>query len=312
MDGQVDRKIVLVTRKTRLEDLLIRFHTLAQAKFYIEHLGADFGDYLNEHEQYVAAMRVTLGTLEEWGRYQRIDRSFLPNFLFAPDDVVVALGQDGLVANTIKYLDGQPLIGVNPDPYRYDGVLLPFEPRDLKLVIAETASKQRGHKAVSMAKATLSDQQVLYAVNDLFIGPKSHTSARYEIQSGEQKEVQSSSGIIVSTGLGSTGWMKSVVTGSFGVVTGLMLNKSMNYPYKPAQWDSEILQFAVREPFPSKASATNLVYGVVNASKPLTLSSLMPENGVIFSDGIEADYLDFNSGAQAVITLAEKQGRLVV
>lgn len=307
-----DRKIILVTRKTRLEELLIRFHTLAQAKFYIEHLGADFGDYVQEHEQYGAAMRITLDALESWGRYQCIDRSFLPNFLFAPDDVVVALGQDGLVANTIKYLEGQPLIGVNPDPARYDGVLLPFAPPDLKSLISDTALGRRGHKAVSMAKATLSDQQVLYAVNDLFIGPKSHTSARYTLKLGDQQEVQSSSGIIVSTGLGSTGWMKSVLAGSVGVVAGVLMKKSLNYAHQPSPWDSDFLQFAVREPFPSKASATNLVYGIINQHQALTLSSLMPENGVIFSDGIEADYLEFNSGAQAVITLAEKQGRLVV
>lgn len=317
MDAQVDRsaradrKIVLVTRKTRLEDLIIRFHTLAQAKFYIEHMGADFADYLGEHESYQAAVRVTLDSLEEWGRYQRIDRSFLPNFLFAPDDIVVALGQDGLVANTIKYLDGQPLIGVNPDTYRYDGVLLPFEPRDLKLLMAETASNKRAHEAVTMAKATLSDSQILYAVNDLFIGPKSHTSARYEIQWGKHKEIQSSSGVIVSTGLGSTGWMKSIVTGSVGIAAGV-LHKKTDFEYSAADWDSDTLYFAVREPFPSRASEAKLVFGEINARKPLTLSSRMPENGVIFSDGIETDFLDFNSGATAVITVAEKQGRLVV
>lgn len=311
MDAPADRKIVLVTRKTRLEDLLIRFHTIAQAKFYIEHMGADFADYLQEHESYQVAMRVTLESLEEWGRYQRIDRSFLPNFLFAPDDIVVALGQDGLVANTIKYLDGQPLIGVNPDTYRYDGVLLPFEPRDLKLLVVETASNQREYKAVTMAKAALSDGQVLYAVNDLFIGPKSHTSARYEIEFGKQKEIQSSSGVIVSTGLGSTGWMKSIVTGSVGITAGI-LEKKTNFVYPAAEWDSDTLRFAVREPFPSKASETKLVFGEINAKKPLTLSSRMAENGVIFSDGIEADFLDFNSGAKAIITLAGKQGKLIV
>ena len=121
MDAQADRKVVLVTRRTRLEDLLLRFHTLAQAKFYIEHLGADFGDYLKENESYLLARKATVQTLEAHGRYQIIDRAFLPNFLFAPSDVVVTLGQDGLVANTIKYLDGQPLIGLNPDTYRYDG-----------------------------------------------------------------------------------------------------------------------------------------------------------------------------------------------
>jgi hypothetical protein len=223
----------------------------------------------------------------------------------------VALGQDGLVANTIKYLDGQPLIGVNPDTYRYDGVLLPFEPRDLKLLIGETAGKQRAYEAVTMAKATLSDRQVMYAVNDLFIGPKSHTSARYEIQSGKHREIQSSSGVIVSTGLGSTGWMKSIVTGSVGIAAGV-LHKQSDYVYQSAKWNSGTLQFAVREPFPSRASGAKLVFGEINAGNPLTLSSRMPENGVIFSDGIEADFLDFNSGATAVISVAEKQGRLVV
>lgn len=311
MDAQADRKIVLVTRKTRLEDLLVRFNTLAQAQFYIEHLGADFADYVKEHASYVAARRITVETLEAYGRYQIIDRGFLPNFLFAPDDIVVALGQDGLVANTIKYLEGQPLIGLNPDPYRYDGVLLPFEPRELKAILGETAANQRPHKAVTMARATLGDSQVLYAVNDLFIGPKTHTSARYEIHSGQHKEVQSSSGVIVSTGLGSTGWMKSVVTGSLGIAAGVQHRKA-DFAYTPKAWDTDTLSFAVREPFPSRASAAGLVFGEISASKPLQLASLMPENGVIFSDGIEADFLDFNSGAKALITIAEKQGRLIV
>lgn len=38
----------------------------------------------------------------------------------------------------------------------------------------------------------------------------------------------------------------------------------------------------------------------------------MPENGVIFSDGIEADRLDFNSGTEATVTISERQGRLIV
>jgi hypothetical protein len=38
----------------------------------------------------------------------------------------------------------------------------------------------------------------------------------------------------------------------------------------------------------------------------------MPENGVIFSDGIESDFLEFNSGTEVVIAVAERQGRLIV
>lgn len=311
MTSALDKKVVLVTRRTRLEELVIRFHTLAQAKFYIEHLGQDFHEYEVEHKTYLGAKQLVVGALSANSRFQAIDRAFLPNFLFGAGDVVVALGQDGLVANTMKYLDGQPLIGVNPDPYRYDGILLPFEPKDVRLILGEAMREERQHKSVTMAQASLSDGQVLHAVNDIFIGPKSHVSARYKIKLGERTEVQSSSGIIVSTGLGSTGWMKSVATGSIAIAKAM----GGNVPqagYQPQPWNSDQLHFAVREPFPSKASSTLLVFGSITKRQPLTLVSHMPENGVIFSDGIEADFLEFNAATVAIIGVAERTGRLVM
>jgi NAD kinase len=305
-----DRKVILVTRKTRLEELVNRHLTLSQAKFYIEHLGADFGDYETEQATYVGARRTVQEALERQCLVQVIDRSFLPTFLFGPHDIVVALGQDGLIANTMKYLDGQPLVGVNPDPRRYDGVLLPFTPGEVTTLLPEVIAGRRPVKAVTMAKATLSDSQVLYAVNDLFVGPKTHTSARYEIALSGVKETQSSSGIIVSTGLGSTAWMRSVLTGAS------MLMRAQSAQPKPAPfeaipWDAPFLRFAVREPFPSVATQTNLVFGQADQRSPLLVRSLMAENGVIFSDGVESDFLEFTSGVTATISVAEKRGQLV-
>ena len=112
MSAHADRKAVLVTRRTRLQDLLARHHTLAQARFYVEHLGADFSDYLREDEAYRLALGAVSDALVGWGRHQVIERGHLPNFSFAADDIVLALGQDGLVANTMKYLAGQPLLGI--------------------------------------------------------------------------------------------------------------------------------------------------------------------------------------------------------
>ena len=306
-----DRKIVLVTRHTRLEELVARHHTIAQAKFYIEHLGADFSDYLRENTAYAHALQVSVEALQAWGRYQVVDRGYLPNFVFAPDDIVVALGQDGLVANTMKYLDGQPLIGVNPEPSRWDGVLLPFGPNDVKAVIGDVAAAHRPTKAVTMAEARLSDGQTLRAVNDLFIGPRTHTSALYEIEIGGRHEAQSSSGLIVSTGLGSSAWLKSVVTGSLGIVRALQAGRSTG-GYQAQAWDSDRLTYAVREPFPSKSTSVQLVYGNVTAHEPLKLRSRMPDNGVIFSDGMEADYLRFTAGMEATIGIAGTRGCLVV
>jgi NAD kinase len=310
MPADNDRKVILVTRKTRLEDLIAKHLTADQARFYVEHLGADFSDYQREHDVYLAQQHRVLQALEQWGRYQVIERSFLPNFIFGPSDIVVALGQDGIVANTMKYLDGHPLIGVNPDARRYDGILLPFVADDLPVLLREVATERRPYRSVTMAKAALVDGQILHAVNDLFIGARTHTSAVYEITSAEQKETQSSSGLIVSTGLGSTAWFKSVVTGSLAIA-GAFGSEAMA-PYLPQPWDSGELRFAVREPFPSRTSQVSLVYGCVKKSEQLRVRSLMPENGVIFSDGIETDRLDFNAGTEVQITLADREGRLIV
>jgi NAD kinase len=305
-----DRKVVLVTRHSRIEELVARFHTLDQARFYLEHLGADFSDYLAEHQNYLLARRTVESALTSCARLQLLDRGLLPTYLFGPDDLVVALGQDGLVANTLKYLDGQPLIGVNPDPRRYDGVLLPFQPADVSKILADVLANRRAARKATMAKATLSDGQCLYAVNDLFIGPKSHTSARYQLQVGSQSEVQSSSGIIVSTGLGSTAWMKSILTGSLAVAQGLGGGTPPRAPHV-MRWDAPYLRFAVREPFPSVATRTSLVFGATDMRTPMKVLSLMPEHGVIFSDGIESDFLTFNSGIEATICVSERVGHLI-
>ena len=108
------------------------------------------------------------------GRVQRLDRDYLTGYIFGENDLVIALGRDGLVANTLKYLDTQQLVGVNPDPSRWDGVLLPFSAADLKKIVPEVFSGRRDTKTVTIAEAALSDGQTLFAVNDLFIGQKTH------------------------------------------------------------------------------------------------------------------------------------------
>ncbi len=305
MNRMTDNKIVLITQKTRLEDLIYRHNSIGQAKFYIEHHGGDFSDYEVEHSKYQESISVAKDFLEKYGRLQVIDRGFVSNFMFGKDDLVVAIGRDGLIANTMKYLDGQMLIGVNPDPTRWDGVLLPFVAEDLKSIIPEVQAKKRNVKAVTLAKVSLNDGQELYGVNDIFIGQKTHTSARYEISFRNKKETQSSSGIIVSTGLGATGWLKSIISGAAGI------DKACGLSQKPLigdefHWDSNYLYFTVREPYPSTSTGADIVFGKIEENEKFIVTSNMPENGVIFSDGMEQDYLQFNSGSTAEITIAEK------
>lgn len=309
--SESDRKIILITRRTRLQELVARYNTIEQARFQAEHLGMDFSDFMTEDRTYQAAIIEVETCLHRHGRLQRLDRGFLPNFLFPPDALVVVLGQDGLVANTLKYLHNQPLLAINPDPARWDGVLLPFAIADLPAVLPEVIRGQRTVREVTMALARLSDGQKLLAVNDFFIGARSHVSARYELELKGQHECQSSSGIIISTGLGSTGWLRSVLTGATAIAGNKTSQDLRTLRESGFAWDAQRLIFSVREPFPSKSTQTTLVFGQIGPSTPLRIRSLMPEAGIIFSDGVEADGLEFRSGVEALIEVSEQRGRLV-
>lgn len=311
MSAATENRIVLVVRPTRLDELVGRFNTVQQAQFYVEHLGADFSDYLSEHDRYREATFRVENSLRELGRVHRLERRYLTNYVFGADDTVVVLGQDGLVANTLKYLDGQPVVGVNPDPARWDGVLLPFGTDEVARVMPEVLLRRRPIKLVTMAKASLNTGAVLYGVNDLFIGQRTHVSARYAITAGGRTEQQSSSGVIVSTGLGSTGWLKSVYAGWAAATQTLLHSKTQAVGDGSFPWDADYLHYFVREPYPSRATAAGIVIGTVPKTEQLILISQMAENGVIFSDGIESDFLEFNSGTQAIIGVADKQGHLV-
>jgi NAD kinase len=302
-------KIVVVTRRTRLEELIDRFNTRGQAKFYIERAGGDFGEYEREHDAYQQALGLIRRDLEFGIPRQLLDRSLVPTYTFDARDVIVTLGQDGLVANVAKYANGQPLIGVNPDPERFDGVLLPFSPADARPATAAVLDGKAATRQVTLAEIRLADGQRLLAFNDLFIGVRSHTSARYRIRVGQTAEAQSSSGVLICTGAGSTGWMSSVFNMAAGVTAFAGGRRAAPMRF---DWEDPRLLFAVREPFVSRHSAASIVAGLIPAGDQIELESLMPSGGVIFSDGIEADYLEFNSGAIGRVSAAQQRAALVV
>lgn len=297
-------KIVVVTRRTRLERLVERFGTREQAKFYIEHAGGGFADFVAEDDAYRAAISIVRRGLNLGLKLQFIDRSLVPTFLFTEKDVVVAVGQDGLVANAAKYVGAQPIVGVNPDPDRFDGILVPFGAAEAGAVVRRVVDGRASLREVTLAEARLDDGQRLLAFNDLFIGAATHVSARYRIRFAGGSEPHSSSGVIVSTGAGSTGWLSSVYT-MVGAISGAGRALRM-------AWEDPRLAFVVREPFVSKHSRAGIVAGLLEPGAELVLESQMPSGGVIFGDGVEMDALAFNAGATARVRAAERRARLAV
>lgn len=302
-------KIVIVTRQTRLEETIRRFNTKGQAKFYITNRGQSFEDYELEYDNYSRAKDAVIQAIEPGVKFHLIDRSYLPNYMFGPNDLILTLGQDGLVVNTAKYLNGQPIFAVNPDPSRFDGVLMPFQVESLSLNLEKVLNEKFSHHKITMAEVKLGDNQSLLAFNDFFIGPRTQSSARYTINFNKATERQISSGIIVSTPAGSTGWFSSVFNMTNGI--NAYAKSEVKCTLRNIAWEERMLLFAVREPFASKWSGASLVAGTIHEGMELILESHMPENGIIFSDGMDSDYLDFSSGTTATIQLAQKTTNLV-
>lgn len=302
-------RAIIIRDKTRLEQLIERFNSKAQAKFYIERSEGDFEYYEIENDTFYQSLNKIQNTISKRLKFKVIDRSFLPTYIFTEQDLVLVVGQDGLVANTAKYVNGLPIIGVNPDSERYDGVLLKHTPDDLSAVIKNILKGEYATKQVTMAKAVLNDGQTLLAFNDFYIGADSHVSSRYDIEFKGKRERQSSSGIIVSTGAGSTGWLSSI----FNMANNINRQKlNREQQQSLISWDDEKLIFVVREPFLSKVTQTGIGLGIITKRQTLKIESNMPTKGVIFSDGIESDFLNFNSGSHVKIGIADEKANLII
>ncbi|MBP6660060.1 MAG: NAD(+)/NADH kinase [Chitinophagales bacterium] len=300
---------IIVKNKTRLETLINRFNTKAQAKFYIEHAGGNFDDYEIENENFHQSLSLVQRQLSTVLKNKIVERTFLPSFLFNKNQVVIVIGQDGLVANTAKYVNEIPIVAINPDAERYDGVLLPFIPTNFINAIEKVITNTYTSKIATLAEAQLNDGQRLLAFNDFFIGASTHISARYKISYNNKTENQSSSGIIVSTKSGSTGWLSSVYNMSIGLHDFIEHNKKRKHKIIDIKDDE--LMFAVREPFLSKKSQIDVVAGIISSENKLTIESFMPTNGILFSDGIESDFLHFNAGSIVKIGIAKEKANLV-
>ena len=291
-------RCVLVERPTEYRDLLARHGTREQVRFFLGLRGLSIEQVERSHVDYEETRLSVLGAIPTDWRTATVDRSELDRFLFNEDDIVLALGQDGLVANVAKYLEGQPVIGLNPKPDRYPGVLVTHAPAATADLLADLSAGRAQLDERTMVAASLDDGQTLRALNEVFIGHETHQSARYSLQVGGREEHQSSSGLIVATGTGATGWAASV-------------NRQRAEPLSLPGPRSERLAWFVREAWPSATTGTALTAGVLEPRDSIELRSELGDGGVAFGDGIESDRLHIDWGQRISIRAARQSLNLV-
>lgn len=295
----LEPRVVLVHRRSEYEELLMRHGTRQQAAFFLESRGRTIEEVVVRDESLSSARSLVAAAIPgEWRRAE-LERGDLSRFLFGPEDIVVAVGQDGLVANVAKYLHQQPVIGVNPEPDRNPGVLVPHPPEAARGLLSAAVSGVPEFQERTMVEATTDDGQTLRALNELYVGHAGHQSARYVIQLPDgSRERQSSSGLLAGTGTGATGWLRSA-----------WLERRSQLAL-PAPTDADLCWF-VREAWPSPATGTALTEGTVAVGESL---DLMAESDqlVCFGDGIESDALTLSWGQRVTIRRADLCLRLLV
>ncbi|MFD6027547.1 NAD(+)/NADH kinase [Streptomyces griseoluteus] len=290
-------RAVLVHRTTEYEELVARHGTHGQAAFFLSSRGRDIEEVAERHRRARRALaEVTAAVPLNW-RQALLERADLDRFLFAPEDTVVVVGQDGLVANAAKYLDGQPVIGIDTDPGRNPGVLVRHRPRDAAALLASTGGAA---DELTMVEAVTDDTQRLVALNEIYLGAPGHQTARYRLGLDGDRgvvETQASSGVLVGTGTGATGWLRSVWQERGGTLP------------LPAPTEDRLLWF-VREAWPSPATGTSLVGGGLTASAALTLT-VESDHLIAFGDGIESDALQLTWGQTVRVGVCGRRLRLV-
>nr|WP_279292712.1 hypothetical protein [Methylobacterium goesingense] len=277
--------------------MLARHATRGQARFFLETRGQSLADVEDRHARFQAVLGQARAAVPADWRQALARRADLDRFLFAPEDIVVTVGQDGLVANVAKYLRDQPVIGVNPAPDLYDGALARIAVERLGALFPASLARAAEVERRTMVKAVLDTGEQLLALNEIFVGHRSHQSARYRIEADGDAEDHSSSGLIVATGTGLTGWARSIAE-----ATHLTLGIGTEEP---------AVGYWVREPFPSVATGTTLRAGKL-AGTVLAVTSRMNEGGVVFADGIEQDFIAFEWGRRVELGPADRALNLVV
>jgi NAD kinase len=302
-------RAVVVHRHSELDLLLERHGTRGQAEFFLRSRGRDLAVAQARHDALHETLRQVDAAIPGGWRRAGVERVDLPRLRFDPEDVVLAVGQDGLVANVAKYVADQPVIGIDPEPGVNPGVLVRHSaaalPKLLAAVAAETAAGERR----CMVEAVLDDGQALRALNELYVGDAGHQSARYRllppaavgVAGGDDAdrgtgERQSSSGVLIGTGTGATGWCASLARDRTGG------------PKLPGPLDEQLAWF-VREAWPSPSTFTRQTQGLLAAGQILRL--VAEGELVVFGDGLESDRLLVGWGQQVSLRIAAQRLTLI-
>lgn len=201
-------------------------------------------------------------------------------------DLIITLGGDGTFVKAANLIENSFILGINASPKNSEGALTSLEIQEihkLKEVFKGNFEVIHRHRAKVKLNGTILEE---HAINEVYVGAASQFhSSRYKIKFKDMEEEHRSSGVIISTGTGSSAWFYSAG------------GKVFNH-------DEEKLGFIVREPYFGKRIFTpKILNGHIGKGDKIILESKRESGGIV---AINDSIYNFNEGDIVEIELSDK------
>ncbi len=190
---------------------------------------------------------------------------------FKKEDIIITLGGDGTFLSASHFLTNQLILGVNTNPQKSEGHLT-----TANLTNLENKLKQISNKKIRIKEYTRENVKIFKkdmcittenALNETYFGNLNpHHPSNYEIIYKNKRESQRSSGVLISTGTGSTAWYKAM--------NGWRYDKTKKQ-----------LRFRIRELFTGRIFKAKIKKGKINPQEKLIIISRI-NHGILAIDSI--------------------------
>lgn len=233
---------------------------------------------LKEHRQVLNEIKRVFGKNKLKASFCK--RSKFNKKLGGSYDLVLSVGGDGTLLRAAHSAQSAVIFGINSNRKKSEGALCSATIVDLKEKTQKAIEGNFVIRSFARARISFKNKSKSYdALNEVYVGSAiSYITSRYSLKFGKIKEKQKSSGIIASTGLGSTAWYSSSARESFSP-------------------ENNELRFIVREPYRGRLSAFNLKKGSITGKQKLSLKLKMA-NAVAAIDSIIKIPLDYGQEVQ--------------
>jgi hypothetical protein len=289
-------KVLIVTKESKYE--------YERAKFNLSH-----DEILRKYSGEKANVEAILKSHDAQVASRQELRKLLPDSpvisLSSPDlrnivnryDTVIAFGGDNSFSYVSHFLDSIPIMGINSDPSRSVGALCAWDARRLDETIRSLQEGKFEIEEWTRLTAQLNGTTLSPATSEYFFGEdrRKDMSRHLMVYRGTEIETKGS-GVIVSTGAGSTGWYDSAI-------------RFLHPNGKNFLKTEEKAAFVVTEPYRFRADPRHVYEGEILPDEEIVLHSLNDGSGYATSDCWE-EY-DFFRGKRAAVKISEEPLRVI-